>query len=134
MKQNMVYGGPDVNERMRVWSELQRLQRVDTWVCRDACVLFSRRRRRNECYEGVPDHYETLDHANVWRREDGSRFILAHVYAHDVPLAARTWALEQGLRLISDPLDDWYGYGTVPLRYYPIDPSSPRPTSDRRER
>lgn len=62
------------------------------------------------------------DHAQVWRRADGVRCMTAHVYPREDSREAcieyaRKWAAKRGMSVVVDLAADWYGHGTIPLRY-----------------
>lgn len=87
---------------------------------------------------GLPDCWsrpDFLDHVRLWRTRDGRRFLLAHSYhaRRVVEGQATTFAARHGLRwaVLSD--DDWYGFGTTPIRLW-LDPCDRRPERVRIDR
>lgn len=67
--------------------------------------------------------YDLLDHGRLWLADGRPAFLLAHTYM-DVSPGSRVrreldgYVAQHGLRVvIGDPVDDWYGHGTTPLRY-----------------
>lgn len=74
---------------------------------------------------------ELLDHARLWNRGGRPAFLLAHVYGDVSPwsegwVRAQEYADAFGVRVVvGDPADDWYGFGTTPLRYELRLPLSP---------
>ena len=58
-----------------------------------------------------------MDHTQIWIQHDGrGAFILTHPYAKAIPESLRTYAEMHGLSVRSDPSDDWYGHGALPIR------------------
>lgn len=113
------------NDPMKSWASANHLRQVD--VSPKWCAHVLRPRGWCHRYYMRPDaqckQRPTIgfDHAHVWRRPDGSRFILAHEYADDTPKFRATLARiasEIGLRVtVGDPTDAWYSASTTPVRW-----------------
>lgn len=133
---NTVYGSADTQERCAKWAKkngyrlLSRIKYCQHILNpRKRCPSSRRKPYPRECdlSRASNDGLNVFDHARVWQRTNGSRFILSHVYPHgrlSVKETAR--ALEEaqqlartrGLLVTVDPSMDWYGPGgTIPFRF-----------------
>lgn len=107
------------------------VEKHDQWVKKHGLVLVPQIRfcahvlmkracpsstRYLECSLG---NHTAFDHGRVWQRQDGTRFLLAHVYAKRQTVLdnVRPIATARGLTVAIDDSMDWYGCGTVPLRF-----------------
>jgi len=104
-----LYGGPDVTMRAMEWANKHHYLLVDNAV-RCAHQLY-RMYCLGECGQ------DNLDHARVWVKASGGAFVLAHLYAKEVPETARFYAKAHGLELESNSFDNWYNHATIPVRY-----------------
>jgi hypothetical protein len=118
------------NERAREWAAQCGVKESQRWY-RDCLHGLTGQRPRSglslncDCPRGDS---ETLDHSRLWNRDGKPAFLLAQVYGDVSPEsvgAARVaeYAASFGVRaVIGDPADDWYGFGTTPVRYEPCPP------------
>lgn len=108
-------------ERWALWALTNGYEEVDMIACahtvRRTPGGCPRRQSRRFC--GLNPAVPYLDHVRLWRRQDGSRFLLAHAYdtSSEMFEAANAFADEWGLKVTVDPADSWYGFGTIPLRF-----------------
>ncbi len=114
-----LYGGEAICERATRWARANNFQLVERTRCCRHVLL--RRPCPSSTRYGECSHFPWpgFDHARVWQRPDGTRFLLAHEYADRATIldAARPLAHARGFVVEIDDSMDWYGHGTVPLRY-----------------
>jgi len=123
------------------WAQEQRRQRaaVAAWASarglRESarggrCLHTLLGRRGLKCPRSGPyrdcsaDDYVLLDHARLWLRHGRPAILLAHSYdrLERIQELAAAYVAPYNPRfninvVIGDPEDDWYGAGTIPIRY-----------------
>ena len=126
----------DPTNRMRAWAAEHGYRELGARPCVHG-LLYGRCRPVFPYFSDCYVRCSFLDHVRIWRTRDGGRFLLAHSYASppDIEAAAAAYAAEHGLRWAVLPEDDWYGFGTTPIRLWrdpsllaPVNPRTRRPT------
>jgi hypothetical protein len=128
-----VYGGAETTERARQWALGQRyLLAGGVPACAHGLYLLACCPDLATCR----NNFRQLDHADIWvpanlGEDFGRPFLLSHSYSYAdaVDDETRTYGKAHGLVVASYPEfgDDWYGYGSLPIRMtvpqeYPIWP------------
>ncbi len=103
-----------VQHSCRQWAVDQRLMLVGG-VASCAHGLYSMSTCPAGCWNQIG-----LDHTSVWARADGRRadpFVLTHPYVDEIPPEMIAYAAHHGLAVRVGEGDDWYGHGSLPIRF-----------------